>query len=153
MYRRLLFALACALLLATAAADASPRKPAPLPRNPIADATARFAAFSMGGSEQVAKLAVTVGGLCWYYDARGERLYRVQPVELPVGGECDGWGTARVVALDQWGQDLYGPVKVLMQHHNDLWIGRLLGHAFSDPSLRRLGLRNKTIICLHARGL
>lgn len=139
-------------LLATLACTAAPCIASP-PRDPLADAVARFAAFSIGGDVNVAKIAVTLGGTRWYYDTRGERVFRAEPVDAPAGGACEGWATARVTALDRWGADRYGAIKVVMQRHHDLWIGRMLGYGFSDPSLRRLGIDARTLTDLHARGL
>ncbi|NDD27386.1 MAG: hypothetical protein EB084_03870 [Proteobacteria bacterium] len=151
MRRLLILAAFMASLIVTPCARATPHRE--IPRNPLADAAAHFAAYSLGTSVQVAKLAVTVGDKTWFYDARGERLYRCDPATARSGGACKRWAVVRIVALDPWGSDLYGPVWVLLQRHRDLWLGRMLGHVFSDPGLRGLGIDSRTLTCLHAQGL
>lgn len=133
------------------AASAAPRhKPDP---PPVVPAAARFAAFSMGRDPRVAKLAVTFGATSWYYDVRGEKLYRAQAAGRAVGGGCGRWAVARVDALDRWGNNLYGQTRVLMQRHRESWIGRMLGHGFPDVEVLKIGVDRKSLECLRASGM
>lgn len=131
----------------------APQRSAEVPPPPIVAAVARYTAYSVGTGTHVAKIVVTFGRTKWYYGTGGRKLYRSQPAEFPLGGECHGWAVARVNAFDRYGYDLYGPIRVLMHFRKDRWMGRMIGHGFADTELKHAGVDPKFIPCLRDHGL